>query len=276
MLAPLFESRPSPFEMRDDDQRRVGRVARGHQVLPVPLVPAECRDPVVVAVQDACLARRGHRRQDRLPARQLVVPVADQLGHRVDRAGAHPAGEDRVRQAVDLDDHEPGLSDAPSSVFTSSRWTSSAVVGAAAVDPEDRRQDRVDDRVDERADQRGHEAVDVDAGANCATTRKATTWRTRTRTPTRTSEIGAANDQHHGPDRGVEQGHEDDGERCVHWAIDGHASAEDRGRREERDRGHDQRDDQPLQQRDRPALPLPQHPDLRRVEVQQAAQVRRS
>ena len=45
----------------------VGRVARDHQPLAVPLVPAEGRDAVVVAVEDAGLAGRRHRRQDRLP-----------------------------------------------------------------------------------------------------------------------------------------------------------------------------------------------------------------
>ena len=68
------------------DQLRVGRVAGGHQVLAIPLVPAERGDAVVVAVEDPGLAAGGHRRQDRLPARQLVAAVADQAGHRVDRA----------------------------------------------------------------------------------------------------------------------------------------------------------------------------------------------
>ena len=39
----------------------------------------------------------------------LWLPSRIQLGHRVDRAGAHPAGEDRVGEPVDLDDHEAGL-----------------------------------------------------------------------------------------------------------------------------------------------------------------------
>ena len=168
MLAPLFDSRPSPFEMRDADQGRIGRVARGHQVRPVTLVPAERRDPVVVAVQDPGLAPRGHRRQDRLPARQLVAAVADHAGQGVDRAGAHPAGEDGMGEAVDLDDHEAGLVRVALRALDQQSLDEHAVVGAAAVDAEDPGQDGVDDRVDERADQRDQEPVDMDAWAPTA------------------------------------------------------------------------------------------------------------
>ena len=135
---------------RDYDQRRVDRVARGHQVLAVALVPAEGRDAVVVAVEDAGLAARRHRRQDRLPARQLVAAVADPAGHRVDRAGAHPAGEDRVGEPVDLDDHEARLVGVARRALDQQALDQQPVVRAAAVDAEDRGQDRVDDRVDER------------------------------------------------------------------------------------------------------------------------------
>ena len=132
-------------------------------MLAVALVPAEGRDPVVVAVQDPRLAARRHRRQDRLPLRQLVAAVADQAGHRVDRARAHPAGQDRMGEAVDLDDHQARLVGVARRPLDQELLDEQAVVRAAAVDPEDRGQDRVDDREDERADQRGHEAVDVDA-----------------------------------------------------------------------------------------------------------------
>ena len=64
MLAPSLDSRPSPLEMRLTQEARVHGAARDHQVLAVALVQAEGRDPVVVAVEDAGLARRRHRRQD--------------------------------------------------------------------------------------------------------------------------------------------------------------------------------------------------------------------
>ena len=56
----------------------------------------------------------------------LWLPSRTQLGHRVDGAGAHPAGEDRMGEPVDLDDHEArlvGLGRVRR--LTSRRWISS-------------------------------------------------------------------------------------------------------------------------------------------------------
>ena len=146
-----------------DDLRRVVRVARDHELLAVALVPAEGGDPVVRPVQDAGLAGGRHRRQDRLPAGQLVGPAPDPAGHRVDRPGPDPAGQDRVGQPIDLDDHQArlvGVLDVPRREQVLDQ---EAEERAAPVDAQDRRQRGVHRGVDERRDQGGEEAVDVDA-----------------------------------------------------------------------------------------------------------------
>ena len=55
----------------------------------------------------------------------LWLPSRTQPRHRVDRAGPHPAGEDRVGEPVDLDDHEARLVRVGRcDRLTSRRWTS--------------------------------------------------------------------------------------------------------------------------------------------------------
>ena len=140
MLAPLFDSRPSPFDTRRTISRGIGRVARDHQVLAVALVPAERRDAVVVAVEDArpgwptsSTGRIASQRDEPVRA------VADPAGHRVDRAGAHAAGEDRVGEAVDLDDHQARRVGLRRGALEQQALDQQAVVRVAAVDAQDRR-----------------------------------------------------------------------------------------------------------------------------------------
>ena len=109
MLAPPGLSSPSPLEMR----RSISVASSGwlatssRAVLLLP--PAEVGDAVVVAVQDARLAGRRRRGQQRVPVAELVGAVADPAGHLRHAAGAQRVRQHVVRQAVELDDHQPGL-----------------------------------------------------------------------------------------------------------------------------------------------------------------------
>ncbi len=250
-----------------DDQGRVGGVARRHEVLAVALVPAEGRDAVVVAVEDARLTGRRHRGQERLPARQLVGPVPDPACHRVDRPGADPAGKDRMCQPVDLDDHQAGLVRVPLRSLHHQALDEHAVVGAAAVDTQDGGQDSVDDRVDERADQRDQEPGDMDAGCPLRDHQERNHLEDQDQDPRQHERDRRSQDQKHRADGRVEQGHQDHRERGVGRAFDRHPWVQDPDRPEERHRRHEQGDDQPLDKRDRTALPVPEHADLRRVEL---------
>ena len=238
-------------------------------MLAVAFVPAEGGDAVVVAVQDAGLAARRHRRQDRLPARQLVAAVADPVGHRVDRAGAHPAGQDRMGQPVDLDDDQARLVGMALRALDEQPLDEEAVVRAATVDAEDRRQDRVDDRVDERRDQGRPEAVDVDARRPLGDHDERDDLEDEHEDADEDERDPRGEGEDDRSDGGVEQRDEDDGECRVDRPVDGQPG-HDPGGREERDGRDDEGDDEPLEQRDRAAAPLPEDADLRRVEVPQA------
>ena len=121
------------------------------------LVPAEGRDPVVVAVQDPRLAGRGGRRQERLPAVEVVAAGADPAGEVGDPAGPDLPGQDRLGEAVDLDDDQPGLVGRRHALAAGHHLLhEDGEVGIIAGDREDRRQERVYDRVDER----GHQGRD--------------------------------------------------------------------------------------------------------------------
>ena len=264
--------RKQALSVRDarSDQGRIGGIARCHQVFAVSLIPAEGWDPIVVAVQDPGLAARRHRRQDRLPARQLVAAVADHAGHRVDRAGAHPAGQDRMGEAIDLDDHQAWLVRMASRSLDHQPLDQRAVIRAAAVDPEDRRQDRVDDRVDERADQRGPEAVHVDAGGPLGHHDERDHLEDEHEDADQDQRDRGRQREDNRPDGGVEQRDQDDRHHRVLRTIDGHPRQHPGGG-QERDRRHDQGDHESLEQSGTSALPFPENPQLRRVEVCQSA-----
>ena len=233
------------------DQRRVGRVARRHQVLAVAFVPAEGRDAVVVAVQDAGLAARRHRRQDRLPLRQLVAAVADHARHRVDRSGAHPAGQDRVGEPVDLDDHEARLVGMALRALDEQSLDEEPVIGAAAVDAEDRGQDRVDDGVHERGDQGGPEPVDVDARRPLDDDDERDDLEHEDQDPDQDERDRRGERQDDRPDGCVEQGEKDDGQRGARESVDGEARHQP-GR-------HQERDDRDRERQDEPAQSAPDH-----------------
>ena len=126
MLAPLFDSRPSPFETRRTisaasaglletircwRSRSYQRKAGMPSLLPwrMPAWLAEVIDGRIASQRDSLW----------LPSRtQLAIVLTDPARIR--------AGEDRVGQAVDLEDHEARLvACAARARLTSRRWTSS-------------------------------------------------------------------------------------------------------------------------------------------------------
>ena len=78
------------------DLARIGRTVRDEEPLAVLLPPPERGDPIVVSVEDPGLARRGLRRQKRLPRIE---------GH---RSGADPSRESRHPPGFELP-HEDGM-----------------------------------------------------------------------------------------------------------------------------------------------------------------------
>ena len=267
MLAPLFESRPSPFETRRTISPGVDRVARDHQVLAVALVPAEGRDAVVVAVEDARLAGRGHRRQDRLPARQLVAAVADPAGHRVDGAGPDAAGEDRMGEAVDLDDDEAGL------VGRRRRPLEEQVLDRAGRRRSRRcRSPRIAVRTVLMMAYTNEPTSAVrkpptwTPGTMFAATRKTSTWRTSTAIPVRISERGATRASTTGRTTALSSAITMTTIDAVEEPVDGDARAGARRSPGTRSAETTRVMSRRLSERPPPAAPLPQHPELCRVD----------
>ena len=108
MLVPPSRSRSFGPEARCSMLERVLGVVGDHEVVPLLLPPAERRDAVGVAMEDAGLPGRGHRGRQRLPAAELVGAVAQPGREERHVAGAQGVADDRLRQAVDLEDDEAG------------------------------------------------------------------------------------------------------------------------------------------------------------------------
>ena len=159
-LAPSFEQQPLAVRDPGRDLHRVVRMVGDHDPAGSLLVPAEGRDAVVVAVQDPGLAGRGGRGQERLPARQPVAAGANPVGQVRDAAGPDLAGQDRLGEAVDLDDHEAGLVGPHHALAAGGHLLhEDREVRVVAGDREDRDEDGVHRRVDERRHQGGQDAA---------------------------------------------------------------------------------------------------------------------
>ena len=91
------------------DLARVGRMVRDEEVPAVLLPPAERGDAVVRAMEDPGLAGRGLRRQERLPLVQHHPARSEPPRERGHPAALELADQDRIRQAVDLDEHDAGV-----------------------------------------------------------------------------------------------------------------------------------------------------------------------
>ena len=139
MLAPLFERRPSPFDRR----RTISRASFG----------------LLETIR--CLRSRSYQRNAGMPSFvpwRMPAWLAEVIDGRIASqrdslwllSRTQPAivltdpariaaGQDRIGEPVDLDDHEAGLVGLRTAPLDEQRLDQQPVVRATAVDPEDRR-----------------------------------------------------------------------------------------------------------------------------------------
>ena len=98
---------PAPGEMAPLDLGAVGGRRADHDRGGLLLDPAEGRDVVIRAEQDARLTRACLRRQIRLPLGEPVRALLEPARHRWDAPVAHRQLQDRQREPVDLEEHHP-------------------------------------------------------------------------------------------------------------------------------------------------------------------------
>ena len=143
------------------DLRAVVGVRAGDHPARALLDPAERRDVVVVTQQDAGLAGAGLRRQIGLPPEQPVAPVGEPACHVRRAAGLHGPAQDRERQAVDLEEQDPGRVGGDRLGSTSRHPSCEAeCVGVVVVDACDGAGRRAHRRGEDRDCERVGEAVD--------------------------------------------------------------------------------------------------------------------
>ena len=107
-LAPPSTRSPRPDGVPPLDLRAVGRRRTGHERARLLLDPAERRDVVVGAQQQARLRGAGLRREVGLPLRQAVRALGQPARHLGGVAVAHGALEHGQRQTVDLQVEDAG------------------------------------------------------------------------------------------------------------------------------------------------------------------------
>src|SRR5207248_4253632 len=78
-------------------------MVRDHEAAGLLVPPPKARDAVVVAVEDAGLARRGLRRQERLPAIEGHAARAEPPREVGSASGAQLFFQDWMRESIDLD-----------------------------------------------------------------------------------------------------------------------------------------------------------------------------
>ena len=143
------------------DLGAVGRRRAGHRRRRLLLDPAEGRDVLVRAEQDAGLRRTRLRREIRLPLRQRVAALDEPAGHVGRVAVAHRALQHGQSEAVDLevDDARGVRLDEPVRALRDPLDHPQGV-GVVVVRPEDDVEHDRDGRRDERDTERRPERVD--------------------------------------------------------------------------------------------------------------------
>ena len=197
-----------------------------------------------------------------------MASVANPARDRVDRSGSNAGGEDRVGEAIDLDDHQGGLVGLRRRSLGHEARDQQAEVRPVAIDPEDRRQQRVEGREHERPDQGGEEPVHLDALCQRGDHEKREDLQEEDEDPQQQQRTRSDECQEDRADDGVEEGHEDDRDDRISETPDRDPGEEPR-RQHERDGRDEQGDHQALEQRPRATPPLPQDAGLGRVEVDQ-------
>ena len=116
-------------------------------------------------MEDAGLPGRGHRGRQRLPTAELVRAVAQPGREERHVAGAQGVADDRLRQAVDLEDDEarawPVIGITARAGEMAERV---AIERLVLVEPDDADEDGVDARDEDRGDEGREEAGDLDMG----------------------------------------------------------------------------------------------------------------
>ena len=194
------------------DLRCVGRPVRDHEAPAVLLVPAEGRDVVVAAVEDAGLARRRLRRRSAVPLHQPVAPAADPRGHPRRQPDADRVAQDRRAEPVDLDDQEAATPGDPRRLLRGQAAGELRVEGVVAVGGDDDRDERREDRDDEGRREGPGERGHLEAGnERCGETEHHRVDDEREEPDGHHVERQRQEDDHR-PDEGVEEP-EDDGAR---------------------------------------------------------------
>jgi hypothetical protein len=235
-----------------DLQAVVGIRARQHPRRLL-LDPAERRDVLVRAEQDAGLAGARLRREVRLPRGERVGAVGEPARHRRRRAVAHGAPQHRQGEAVDLQQQQPRL-------VGLHRWAGSPRdaaghrqrVGVVVVHARDDRDRRAHGRCDQRHEQRVPEAAERDRlgrdlgrepqDQRVEREHQQEAGRDGERQPQRRDQRRQDRVQH-GDDRGDQQ--------RAPEAVDARARRDAR-RREQRERGEQPREQEPQRTQPRP------------------------
>ena len=268
MPAPLFDSRPSPLERR----RTISAASLG------------------LLETMRCLRSRSYQRNAGIPSfvpwripawlpdviegsiashwESRWLPSRIQPAIVLTESGSNAGGEDRVGEAIDLDDHQGGLVGLRRRSLGHEARDQQAEVRPVAVDPEDRRQQRVEGREHERPDQGGEEPVHLDALCQRGDHEKREDLQEEDEDPQQQQRMRSDECQEDRADDGVEEGHEDDRDDRISETPDRDPGEEPR-RQHERDGRDEQGDHQALEQRPRATAPLPQDAGLGRVEVDQ-------
>ena len=119
--------------------------------------------------------------------------------------------------------------------------------------------------------ERGEEAIDVDPGRPLGDDEEGSYLENEDRDSREDQRVRCDQRQNDGPNEGVEQRHEDDGQGGRAECFDAEAAMDQRRERERRCR-NDDRDQQSFHERERATPPLPEQPGLHRVEVEEASQ----
>ena len=188
--------------------------------------PAEGRHVHHRAVEDAALAHPGLGRPARLPTDQLVALLDQPPPHGRDVTGAQRSFEHRLRQAVDLHEHDAGDVDrlGPSPGPTGHRPVEPGVV----VDGEDGRRHRRDRRQPDHDDQTGPEPVQGDTGQEVEHERHEDRIEDDGTDPEGQHGEGHHHDGERRPDDRVHQADDEAGQEGIGRAVDGEATEQPR------------------------------------------------
>ena len=152
------------------DLRAVVRRRAGDEGPALLLHPAEGRDVVVGAEQDARLAGAGLRGEVGLPLGQAIAVLRQPPRHRRRAAVAHGVAQHRQRQPVDLEEEDPRFVGAGQRALTARHPLHDAQgVGVLVVGPDQHLEHQGDDRHRQRDQQRIPQRIDPDeAGKDVA------------------------------------------------------------------------------------------------------------